>query len=56
MNWYAICNADGHYWTGERDEYSTNPEYAKLFTEEEKELSFCFPNEFWLLLPNHGDA
>jgi hypothetical protein len=63
MNWYAICNKDGLYWardnyqrTSESREYTASLEFAKLFTEEEKELSFCFFDEFWYLLPNNGDA
>ena len=56
MNWYAIINQDNCFWMGEGREYSTHLQFAKLFTEEEKELSFVFPDESWYLIPNNGDA
>ena len=56
MKWYVICNKDGHFFTGERDQYSISLEFAKLFTENEKELSFVFQHETWYPLPNPGDS
>ena len=56
MNWYVICDKDGNYWIGERDKYSTSLEFAKLFTEEEKELSFILSDETWYQLQNHGNC
>jgi hypothetical protein len=56
MKWFVIARDNGHYFTGERDEYTEELSRAKLFTEEEKELGFTFPNENWIPLPSPGDS
>jgi hypothetical protein len=56
MKWYVIVRESGQYWTGNRDEYTRELSRAKLFTEEEMDLSFVFPNEAFIPLPTPGDS
>jgi hypothetical protein len=55
IQWYVIIKGS-YYWTGQGDHYTQELSRAKLFTEEEKELSFCFGDEAFIPLPTAGDA
>lgn len=56
MKWYVIIKENGQYFTGDRDQYTRELDRAKLFTEEEMDLSFAFPNEKFIPLPTPGDS
>lgn len=42
---------DGQYYTGRFDEYNPDLNEAKFFSASEREISFCFRDEEWVLVP-----
>jgi len=54
--WYVVVREGGQYWTGNGEDYTTELSRAKILTELEMEVSFCYKNEKFVPLPTIGDA
>lgn len=56
MLWVIVRDSDGQYYTGVQDNYSPSLKDAKTFTDDEKDICFCYPTEKWKLLSQVGQA